>query len=109
MPTPAHVVIKSYDCFNLIEELGWYAHEAELKAALLAAEQSLATLQAEKANGFDADGTALSTKEKNKLDEKIDACEAMIKKTRAAITKNTVRAEDLFKNLMGPLKEIVRR
>ena len=108
VPTHTQIVIKTQEALNLFEELCWNDHVEDLKSQMLKIEEKLAKFKADKLNKFDAKGAKLNDKKLKSTEEKITQCEANLATLLQGVEKTSNRALDVFKNLMGPLKDTVK-
>jgi hypothetical protein len=108
VPTHTHIVWKTQELLNIIEELGWNEQVEDLQSQALRNEEKLAKFMADKQNKFDAKGASLSDKKLKSVDEKIAQCEANLSTLTQAIEKTSSRALDILKKLMGPLKDTIK-
>ena len=108
VPTHTDIVIKTQEAINLYDELNWKEHVEDLLSQELTIEEKLAKFQADKQNKFDAKGAKLDKKELKSIEDKIKQCEATRDNLVKGVEKTSSRALDVFKNLMGPLKDTVK-
>lgn len=108
VPTHTQIVIKTQEALNLFDELCWNEHVEDLKSQELKLEEKLAKFKADKLNKFDAKGAKLNDKKLKSTEEKITQCEANLATLLQGVEKTSNRALDVFKNLMGPLKDTVK-